>query len=114
MTSISVYRATVAGLVIPLATQPRSATGATWPFGALASEAALRFVSGKRSSQIGWKGAGPSIRGRRLKTVRDQNTAFSANCQLRPEGETTPVTVPKAELVGVVLGLLKLTWLKAL
>ncbi len=49
-----------------------------------------------------------------MRTGNDQNTIFNANCQLRPEGETTLVTLPNEELVGVVLGALKLVWLKAL
>ena len=44
----------------------------------------------------------------------DQKTILSANCQLLPEGETTLVIVPKAELVGVVFGFPKLVWFQAL
>jgi hypothetical protein len=39
---------------------------------------------------------------------------LSANCQLRPDGDTVDVIWPNAELVGVVFGVLKLVWFQAL
>lgn len=72
---------------------------------------AVRY--GRRSGS-GRMGRPPSVGSRPVKIGEDQNTIFSANCQLRPEGETTLVMVPNAELVGVVFGLPKLVWFQAL